>query len=166
MRFKYRIYRLFEVIKNFPREVKYFIQRGRRGWSDKDLWSLDDYLAQVIGGSLKDLSSTIHGYPDSKFKSFEEFQKHLVELSDAFNAYTTYEDKHADEFRDLQRKHGVRPMIEFTGGKSRIVPQEERGETVEYTKELLELFDKQNKHYKDIVDRMRKIFDVWGSLWD
>jgi hypothetical protein len=35
----------------------------RRGWSDRDTWDLDGYLAQVISGSVTHLRDHGHGYP-------------------------------------------------------------------------------------------------------
>lgn len=34
--------------------IKIFIQRGRRGYSDRDLWSFDDYLSSVIVQAIPD----------------------------------------------------------------------------------------------------------------
>lgn len=34
------------------RAIKWFIQRGRRGWADCDTWDLDTYLARVIAESV------------------------------------------------------------------------------------------------------------------
>lgn len=34
-------------------EIKYFIQRGRRGWSDRDAWDADNYLSEIIVGLVR-----------------------------------------------------------------------------------------------------------------
>lgn len=53
--------------KNIPedkyREIKWFIQRGKRGYSDRDVWGFYDYLTKVIVGGLKDLKKQVHGSP-------------------------------------------------------------------------------------------------------
>lgn len=77
----------YHKIKDFPYEIKYFIQRGRRGYSDRDLWSYDHFLADIIGNGLKQLAKTTHGWPDSKFETFEEWQAELNKISDAFLDY-------------------------------------------------------------------------------
>ena len=38
-------------------------QRMRRGWSDRDTWNLDSYLAHVISGSVTHLRDQGRGYP-------------------------------------------------------------------------------------------------------
>lgn len=51
-------------IKYIPKEIKYFFQRGFRGFSDDSLWSLDYYLGNQIVKSLqafKDMPRM--GYP-------------------------------------------------------------------------------------------------------
>jgi hypothetical protein len=34
-------------------EIKYFIQRGKRGYSDRDMWSADIYMAGIFAGMLR-----------------------------------------------------------------------------------------------------------------
>lgn len=43
--------------------VKWFIQRGRRGYADRDVWSIDWYLCNWMPQALADLKRTTHGYP-------------------------------------------------------------------------------------------------------
>lgn len=44
------------------RPVRRFVQRGRRGWADQDVWSFDTYLAEVISGGVEYLRVG-HSYP-------------------------------------------------------------------------------------------------------
>lgn len=44
-------------------EVIYFIQRGVRGWSDRDCWSIDYHLDEKIPEMLLRLKETKHGVP-------------------------------------------------------------------------------------------------------
>lgn len=61
------IYRFFLHIKKFPIdfyfETKWFIQRGKNGYADCDVWGFDNYLSEVIVNGLKDLKSQVHGVP-------------------------------------------------------------------------------------------------------
>ncbi len=43
-------------------KAKHFIQRGRRGWSDRDSWSMYNYLGPVLADMLQDLREKGHGY--------------------------------------------------------------------------------------------------------
>lgn len=55
-----------ERLSDGLREVKWFLQRGRRGWADRDVWGLDGYLARVISESVAYLEKTTIGYPTPK----------------------------------------------------------------------------------------------------
>ena len=50
-----------------PRNLWYpawrFIQRGRRGWADSDLWGLNTHLERILAGALVQLANTSHGHP-------------------------------------------------------------------------------------------------------
>lgn len=53
---------LWTKILHFPidlyRETKWFIQRGKRGFSDRDVWDVDFYLSKIIPQMLKQLRET------------------------------------------------------------------------------------------------------------
>ena len=60
----YAIRRFFiRIIDFFKYDIKYFIQRGKRGWSDRDTWGFHYYLAKVIYEGLIHLKKYKHGYP-------------------------------------------------------------------------------------------------------
>ncbi len=65
--FYLNIYRFFLHIKEFPDDtyydIKYFIQRGRKGYSKKDIWSFDYHLSDIIINGLKDLKKIVHASP-------------------------------------------------------------------------------------------------------
>jgi hypothetical protein len=58
-------------------EIKWFIQRGRRGWSDRDTWSLDWYLCTptMMPAALRYLKAHKHGTPFSMFPTDAEYIK-------------------------------------------------------------------------------------------
>lgn len=43
--------------------VKWFWQRGRRGYADCDVWGLDSYLVTWLPGALESLRTQAHGHP-------------------------------------------------------------------------------------------------------
>lgn len=53
----------FYKIKNFIYKIKWFIQRGKRGYSDYDILDISDWFIQVIVPMLKQLKETKCGYP-------------------------------------------------------------------------------------------------------
>lgn len=68
------------------RNIKYFWQRGKRGWSDRDIWGFDDYLATVIRDGVAELNRTKHGWPGEPM-TFEEWGQILTEISDGMQAH-------------------------------------------------------------------------------
>lgn len=61
---KYRIWRSWDWLKGVPSEVKFFWQRGTRGWSDRDVWGIDNFLLSILPGMLRQLAITKHGCPE------------------------------------------------------------------------------------------------------
>ena len=55
------------IIKNkledIPLNIKSFIQRGKRGWSNRDVWGLDYYLANTITKTIYNLKENTCGFP-------------------------------------------------------------------------------------------------------
>jgi hypothetical protein len=45
--------------------IKYFCQRGWRGYASCDYWDADSYFENVMLGVIKDLREHAHGYPES-----------------------------------------------------------------------------------------------------
>ena len=62
---KYFFVHLWEWPGDTYREIKFFIQRGRRGYSDRDIWALDGYLSDIIIAGCKKLKETKHGVPSA-----------------------------------------------------------------------------------------------------
>ncbi len=61
-------------------KIKNFIQRGKRGFSDEDLWNLDNYLAELIYESIKAFKESDRmGYPGN-FSQAEEWEEVLDEI--------------------------------------------------------------------------------------
>lgn len=67
----YKVRRGIRNVWDFPRDTyydaKYFIQRGKRGWADRDTWALDNYLSRWLPDALKHLKANKHGTPMDMF---------------------------------------------------------------------------------------------------
>lgn len=57
------IYRIPAIICDIPYEIKKFWQRGRHGYADVDVWSLDSYLNSIIFNGVIKLRDNLHGHP-------------------------------------------------------------------------------------------------------
>jgi hypothetical protein len=56
------------AIKDFPSKVKWFYQRGSRGWSDRSAWSIDTWLVDNLTPMLERLKRDKHSTPASMYR--------------------------------------------------------------------------------------------------
>lgn len=57
------IRRIAEIPENIYREIKFAIQRVRRGYSSKDVSNFAGWFLETIPNMLRDLAKIEHGYP-------------------------------------------------------------------------------------------------------
>jgi hypothetical protein len=53
----------FNHVRYFHKEIKWFFQRGWRGYADCDVWGLDGYLISWLPKALRHLAKYNHGCP-------------------------------------------------------------------------------------------------------
>ena len=63
------------TIRELPSRTKFFIQRGRRGWSDQDAWAIDYWLVDNLIPMLKRLKNNSQGTPTSMFRKKDGVDK-------------------------------------------------------------------------------------------
>ena len=87
-RLRYR--RIRRRISDIPynlKKIKWFYQRGKRGWADCDWWCMDMYLTSIILPMLKQLRENSIGYPGySSCKTPEQWDNKLDTMISAFEA--------------------------------------------------------------------------------
>lgn len=66
-------------------EVKWFIQRGRRGWADSDVYDIGNYLSDIIPDMVKHQITYGCGYPVGMTN--EEWDKVRAEIASGFMAW-------------------------------------------------------------------------------
>ena len=59
---KYNLTHPWLIPQYFYYGLKYFIQRGLYGYSDRDTWSLDEYIASWLPSAVRRLQNS-HGHP-------------------------------------------------------------------------------------------------------
>jgi len=81
------IRRFFLNIPYNLKRLKWFYQRGKRGWADCDWWSMDYYLAGIIIPMLKELKANTISYPGVRDASTpEKWDALLDEMIEGFEA--------------------------------------------------------------------------------
>lgn len=85
---------------SFFKNMKWFFQRGRRGYSDCDTWSLDSYLISWLPEAIRTLAKRNFGYPpELDLKSWQEI---LEKIASGFQSWRELDDlpfdQHLKEF--------------------------------------------------------------------
>jgi len=65
-------FKLINLPSDIKLNIKTFIQRGKRGYGDSDLWDFFDYLSDVISNGIKDLKEIQSILPTWKDSESEE----------------------------------------------------------------------------------------------
>ena len=75
------IYRIIDKIKYFPQDVKHVYQRARKGYSFRDVWSIDYWFLDIMPNMLTDLKNNKRGCPGQFVKSDndQDFEKGMKE---------------------------------------------------------------------------------------
>ena len=99
---RYGCIRRYSKIKLLFMEVKWFIQRGKRGYADCDVWGFDFYLAKVIRGGCKQLKNSTHSAPTRLSRhlpagqwdiAVKRWDRILEKISRGFTLITLWEDE-------------------------------------------------------------------------
>jgi hypothetical protein len=99
----YEIGRKKDIPEDTYYNIKYFIQRGKKGYSCRDVWGFYEYLTDVIVGGLKELQGMVHGYPsgitnsqaidtDGESKGTKEWKKIIGKIIWTFEAIKKIEN--------------------------------------------------------------------------
>ena len=139
-------YGIRNKLHNFRYATRWFIQRGKRGFSDNDFFNGDWFLADLIARFLRFVVENGHTYPG--YMTPEEWDRRLLEVAQA-----------CEEYRDFDSADYVMKSLKSLGL--------EKG-SEEYKKEFNRLFEEAQAKEKDILERMKKLFDfdLFPHLWD
>lgn len=94
----YAVRRFVLDIPYWPRYVKWFFQRGWRGWADNDVWGIDSYILDILPPMLRRLKETKSGIPamiieegDTDEQSVARWDKIMDELIEGLELKTLWE---------------------------------------------------------------------------
>ena len=120
----------WEIVEDYYREAKWFIQRGSRGYADRDVWSVDYYLTSFMGKALRQLADQVHGTPiidtgrpftdlnDCDSLTMEEWKATILYIAESFDEARKIEDYDYMTTEDVQRavkrfNHGMGMFTEY-----------------------------------------------------
>jgi len=94
---QYYICHPWAYLFNLWQDIRAFVQRGRRGYADCDVWNFDDYLSEVISSALRYLREIQQGYPGiDGAATEEEWDIVLGKIIRGFDAWTEMNDIDTD----------------------------------------------------------------------
>ena len=99
------------------RRKKWIKQRIKRGYSDRDVWSFDSFLAEVIAGGVRQISR-FGGYPLSFEEQPDKWKDDLNFIADQFERYSKEQFKFAPDFNEFYKGdfHKAWTMLEENFG--------------------------------------------------
>lgn len=84
-------------VRDWRRGLVQRSQRATRGWSDGDLWSLDDHLCLHLGTLLAESARTTRTHPPDL--THEEWRRQLGEAGDRLLAYAPEDEQRVRDAR-------------------------------------------------------------------
>lgn len=159
--------------KNYINAVKYFVQRGWRGYADCDHWDMDSYMESVLIELVKDLREHAHGFPAYLVdeKTLEVLNEEYV---DGMTKWHTILDNIIDGLEasiDLRQEITI-PKGVYSEEPLLFVPYEGNDELMTLAETDTPRFNKEL--YEEWAEPLRKrrrkalvlLAKHWGSFWD
>lgn len=143
-------YKIINFIKRIPKEIKWFFQRGKRGWADIDVICMDYWFFRTVIPMLKRLKDTKHGYPVDMTE--EEWDEKLNKMIRCF------EEANEDTCSIKNEYDG--DIYEFY---EKIINNPELNTLDKWIKRNYEIYDYRNKMKNEAFKLFSEYF--W-SLWD
>ena len=112
------------------RQAKWFVQRGKRGYADNSIWSLDWYLTGFMGNALRELADQVHGTPiidvgrvienpsDCDALTMEEWKATILYIAETFDIGRKMQDfeyKSDEDYQAAKKRfnHGMQMFGEY-----------------------------------------------------
>lgn len=141
-------------IRMFFKRLKYTIQRGKYGCSDRDTWDLSNFLIPMLINYLQEFENKCDGYPDclEGIDSLEDWQEIISDIRTAFCNYLTgYENEYQKEYYEQLGKQdkSADPSEEFLELRNKYWDRENEIDQYKHN-ELKRGFDLLYKYFEEI----------------
>ena len=162
---RYKLIHPWVIITNGCRNIKAAWQRAIRGYADRDTWSLDNWLLQVLPAALNHLAKHSHGWPaNDEFPTFEDWQKYLFKIADDLKSCQDPDGDNKNEYYDEYMKQFENWDAKWErDSNGNLVHKAERTEIDEkYFTRLKELANGQQMLLEDAFTRLAKhLYGMW-----
>ena len=175
-KFSYYIFHPWKIIEEFYYKIKYFLQRGFRGWDDTILWSIDYYLAEMMPIWLKKFKKNLHWHPaELTEEKWDEILDKIIAGFEAGYRIASDDSKAWDEiWEEWEKRYPDEEMFqhipykELPGGreyfKMKSNPKwDDLQKELNYDKKKQKEYDKNLKIFNEGIDLFKEYF---FNLWD
>ena len=115
-----RLFGKWGLISRGCQNIKFFIQRGRKGYCDKDLWEMNTWFAQTVSRMMKEFSKVNISFPtesdticpgynemsdEEKYQAFTKLTYHIGTLLEKSGGYI-----HAWEYKEEHERTRAKDM--------------------------------------------------------
>ena len=155
--------------------IKYFIQRGKRGYSDFDLMDMDTYLLDLIPSMLKSFKEKKDGFPSDLDEDI--WNCILDEMINCFKKANPYTTDFANPYLNAYYKNVVNPWYnQIIKSQIKNIEKEKQNfitldmSTPEEYKDLEKLYksvEKEKKEYiqKNLEQGFKLLVKYFHYLW-
>lgn len=146
----WKIYRFFDFLKDIPKEIEWFFQRGTRGYSDRDVWDVSNWFENTAIPMLEQLQKTKHGYPMNMTE-----QQWNITLNNMIDYFKESTEKYCSEKNEYTEDY-LASLYENNQKKCDGIEKEWIRRENEITKYKIEMKNKAfklfSKHFYDLWD--------------
>lgn len=155
---RYYLLHPWSFVAATTRNIKASWQRITKGWCDRDTWSLDSYLLEILPEMVDYLREHTHGYPIN-FEEPEQWSAFLKlevvdRLRNAREEQTILKNEHQE---------GIDAIPTRIEGHRVVYTDEEREIMEKWTSRQQEIFEWRNEELRKGMEAMRDVFwDLWS----
>ena len=115
-RYPFNALKLF--FSDFCRDIKWFFQRGTKGYANSDVWVLCDYYLDIFIGGLSHLKENLSGYPTNLTE--EKWNEILQKMIDGFKRVKYIENDEWFEIEDIDEKDFMESWKKYEKEKNKV----------------------------------------------
>lgn len=96
----WKIYKFFDFLRDIPKEIEWFFQRGIRGYSDRDVWDVSNWFENTVIPMLEQLQKTKHGYPmDTTEEQWNIILKNMIDyFKESTERYCSEKNEYTEDY--------------------------------------------------------------------
>ena len=159
--FYYPISGFISWVFMIPREIKWFFQRGIRGWADCDTWGFNGYNSRVVKEAIKHLKNTKTGHPCSLYTYTEQRNPTTEETQEAIAKWEEILNSIIYSFECLEYISN-QDWYEWYPGCENFYPRLQEKNPILYD----DIHFQTEEEYKKMKVGMNNFCEYYMSLWD